>query len=133
MREDKQKRLERKGWRVGGAAEFLELTREEQEYIEIRLRLAEGVRRRRAERGLTQQQVAKITASSQSRVAKMEAGDPMVSIDILVRTLLALGMSRRTWSCILNRLSASTHASRTFTLGSCISVSSRAPTISLPG
>jgi transcriptional regulator with XRE-family HTH domain len=39
---------------------------------------------------MTQVAVAKKIKSSQSRVAKMEAGDPSVSIDLLVRSLLAL-------------------------------------------
>jgi hypothetical protein len=33
--------------------------------------------------------------SSQSRVAKMEAGDPTVSLDLLVQGLLAAGATRR--------------------------------------
>jgi hypothetical protein len=37
--------------------------------------------------------VAKAIKSSQSRVAKMEAGERSVSLDLLVRTLLALGTS----------------------------------------
>jgi transcriptional regulator with XRE-family HTH domain len=41
--------------------------------------------------GLTQVALAKKIKSSQSRVAKMEAGDPSVSIDLLVRSLIALG------------------------------------------
>jgi hypothetical protein len=31
--------------------------------------------------------------SSQSRIAKMEAGDPSVSIDLIMKSLLALGAS----------------------------------------
>ena len=44
---------------------------------------------------LTQEQVARLLKSSQSRVAKMEAGDPSVSLDLLVRSLLALGASKK--------------------------------------
>lgn len=94
MREDKKKRLEAGGWRVGTVEEFLELSAEESEYIELKLSLSEGVRRRRAERRLTQAEMAKLLKSSQSRIAKMEAGDPSVSLDLLVRSLLALGASR---------------------------------------
>src|SRR5581483_4278956 len=50
--------------------------------------------RRRAELGLSQAVVAKRLGSSQSRVAKMEAGDPSVSLDLLLRALLALGATR---------------------------------------
>jgi DNA-binding XRE family transcriptional regulator len=94
MREDKKKRLEARGWRVGTAAEFLELSAEESEYVELKLRLSEGFRRRRAERQLTQAETAKLLKSSQSRIAKMEAGDPSVSLDLLIRSLFALGASR---------------------------------------
>ncbi len=95
MREEKKRRLESKGWRVGTAAEFLGLTPEEEAYIEIRLRLADGLKLRRAKRRVTQVALANSVKSSQSRIAKMEAGDPTVSIDLLVRTLLALGASKR--------------------------------------
>jgi len=95
MREDKRKRLAAKGWTVGSTAEFLGLTAEEEAYIEIRLRLADGLKRRRTRRRVTQVALAKTVKSSQSRIAKMEAGDPTVSIDLLVRTLLALGASKR--------------------------------------
>ena len=95
MREEKKKRLAAKGWKVGGAAELLGLSPEEEAYIEIRLRLAEGLKRRRLRRRITQVELAKSVRSSQSRIAKMEAGDPTVSIDLLVRTLLALGASKR--------------------------------------
>lgn len=94
MHEDKKKRLEASGWRVGTVAEFLELSPEEEEYIELKLRLADGFRRRRAQKQLTQADVAKLIRSSQSRVAKMEAGDPSVSLDLLIRSLFALGASR---------------------------------------
>jgi len=95
MRDDKRGRVEAKGWRVGSTAELLGLSPEEEAYIEIRLRLAEGLKLRRAKRGVTQEELAKSVHSSQSRIAKMEAGDPTVSLDLLVRTLLALGVSRR--------------------------------------
>ena len=95
MREKKRKRLEAKGWRIGTAEEFLELSAEEAAYIELKLQLAESLRRRRQRRKLTQVDMAKLISSSQSRVAKMEAGDPSVSIDLLVRSLLALGASKR--------------------------------------
>ena len=95
MRESKKKRLEKKGWKVGDAADFLELTPEESAYIELKLKLAENLRKRRRRRRMTQVQVAKLMRSSQSRVAKMEAGDTSVSVDLLIRSLLALGASRR--------------------------------------
>ncbi len=93
MRKDKQKRLEEKGWRVGSADEFLELSPEESAYIDLKLRLSDSLRKRRTQKRISQQQLASLIKSSQSRVAKMEAGDPAVSLDLLVKTLLALGAS----------------------------------------
>jgi hypothetical protein len=95
MREKKRKNLEAKGWKVGSAEEFLELTAEEMAYLDLKLRFAENLRKRRQRRKLTQMDVARLISSSQSRVAKMEAGDPSVSLDLLVRSLLALGASKR--------------------------------------
>lgn len=95
MREAKKTQLESRGWKIGTAAEFLGLTDEESAYIELKMKLAAGVRRRRIRRRLTQEGLAKLVRSSQSRVAKMEAGDPSVSVDLLIRALLALGASNR--------------------------------------
>jgi transcriptional regulator with XRE-family HTH domain len=95
MRDTKRKRLEAKGWRVGSTAEFLGLSPEESAFIELKLRLATDLRAHRRQRRLTQWDLARLVSSSQSRVAKMEAGDPTVSLDLLVRTLLALGVSSR--------------------------------------
>jgi ribosome-binding protein aMBF1 (putative translation factor) len=95
MDKAKQKRLEAGGWAVGSAAEFLELSEEEAAIVEMRLRLSDSVRRRRTRLGLSQSTVARRLGSSQSRVAKMEAADPSVSLDLLLRALLALGATRR--------------------------------------
>jgi predicted XRE-type DNA-binding protein len=95
MRRDKRRKLEAKGWRVGTVQEFLGLTDQEAAYVEVRLRLADSLRRRRQRRKLSQSDVAKLLHSSQSRVAKMECGDPSVSIDLLIRSLFALGASNR--------------------------------------
>lgn len=95
MRRSKRQRLESKGWRLGSAKEFLGLSEDEAAYVELRLRLAESLRTRRKRHNLTQTALAKRIRSSQSRVAKMETGDPSVSLDLLVRSLLALGASSR--------------------------------------
>jgi DNA-binding XRE family transcriptional regulator len=91
----KRKRLEAAGFAVGSAAEFLDLAPEEAALVEMRLALSRALRERRADAGLTQAALARRTGSSQSRVAKMEAGDPSVSLDLLIRALLAAGASRR--------------------------------------
>ena len=95
MDKGKKARLEKKGWKVGTVAEFLELKVEESTYIEMKLALSEKLRERRLRKKLTQAQLATAIESSQSRVAKMEAGDPTVSIDLLVKSLLALGVSKK--------------------------------------
>lgn len=91
----KRKRLQAAGWRVGTAAEFLELTEAESALVDMRLALSQSLKARRTKRGLTQAGLAKQLGSSQSRVAKMEAGDPTVSLDLLIRALLMVGASRR--------------------------------------
>jgi ribosome-binding protein aMBF1 (putative translation factor) len=95
MRESKQRKLAAKGWKVGDAKDFLGLADSEEAYIELRLKLADGLKSCRSSRGMTQTELASTLRSSQSRVAKMEAGDPTVSLDLLVRSLLALGTSSR--------------------------------------
>jgi predicted XRE-type DNA-binding protein len=91
----KRARLERAGWTLGSAGDFLGLTKAETEYVELKLALAEHLRALRREHRLTQAQVAERLASSQSRVAKMEAADRSVSLDLLVKALLALGATPR--------------------------------------
>ena len=103
MRERKRKRLEAKGWKVGTAQDFLGLSDEEAAYIDLKIRLAASLRDRRQRHGLAQGELAKRLRSSQSRVAKMEAGDPSVSLDLLVKSLLALGTSRLELSRIISR------------------------------
>jgi ribosome-binding protein aMBF1 (putative translation factor) len=94
MKKTKKRRLEAAGWRVGSTAEFLDLTKEEASLIEMKIGLAESIRKRRQARKLTQTQLAKRLGSSQSRIAKMEVADASVSMDLLVRALLDLGATR---------------------------------------
>ena len=101
MRKRKQRRLETQGWKVGTVREFLGLSNEEAAYIELKIKLAEGLRQRRQQKGLSQLDLAAKLESSQSRVAKMEAGDPSVSLDLLIRSLIALGTTERELSQII--------------------------------
>jgi DNA-binding XRE family transcriptional regulator len=95
MDKRKKDKLAKKGWKTGSVAEFLDLSDEESAYIEMKLALSEKLRERRRRKKLTQAELAKSIEASQSRVAKMEAGDPSVSIDLLVKSLLALGVSKK--------------------------------------
>ncbi len=105
MRKTKRDRLEEKGWKVGTVEEFLDLTPEEAAYIELKLRLGKNLRQRRVRRKMTQIDLAKRIRSSQSRVAKMESGDPSVSLDLLIRSLLALGASNRDLGKVVSKSS----------------------------
>jgi DNA-binding XRE family transcriptional regulator len=91
MERKKRKRLEKAGWKVGSASTFLGLTNAEEQLVEMKLALGTRLRKARERHKLTQTALAERMGSSQSRVAKMEAGDPAVSLDLLVQGLLAAG------------------------------------------
>ena len=95
MEKKKKDRLLAAGWRVSTAAEFLDLSPEEEALVEARIVLTRRIRSVREEKGMTQVQVARLIGSSQSRVAKMEAADQTVSIDMMMRTLFRLGQTPR--------------------------------------
>lgn len=95
MKQSKKVKLENRGWKIGSAEEFLDLSAEEAAYVEMKLALSEKLKQRRQRKKMTQAELARLMHSSQSRVAKMEAGDPSVSIDLLVKSLLALGVSKK--------------------------------------
>ncbi|MFK5915791.1 MAG: helix-turn-helix transcriptional regulator [Woeseiaceae bacterium] len=95
MKAAKHKKLETNGWEVGSAADFLELSEEAAAYIELKLKLANSLKEVRTQRHLTQKKFAKKINSSQSRVAKMETGDRSVSLDLLIKSLLALGVTNK--------------------------------------
>ncbi len=88
----RRERLEAEGWKFGTVAEFLGLTPEEEAIVEFRVALTKKLSSLRKEKGLTQTQVAKLIGSSQSRVAKMEAGDPGVSVDLMMTALFKMGL-----------------------------------------
>ena len=90
MKKAKREQIERKGWRLGSAEDFLGLSAEESAYIDLKLTLGQRLKAEREKKGVTQAALAKLARSSQSRVAKMEAGDPSVSMDLIVKTLLAM-------------------------------------------
>ncbi len=95
MKSTKRDRLDRAGWAVGSAAEFLALDAEEAAFVEMKVALSQSLRQWRSRQQLTQGELARRLNSSQSRVAKMEAADPTVSVDLLLRSLLRLGATRK--------------------------------------
>ncbi|HVS27122.1 MAG TPA: helix-turn-helix domain-containing protein [Burkholderiales bacterium] len=95
MSTGKLKRLQAAGWKVGTAKDFLKLSREEAALVELRLSLISAVKKSRLKHGISQIDLAQRLGSSQSRIAKIEAGDPSVSLDLIVRALIAAGATRR--------------------------------------
>lgn len=95
MKVAKLKRLQAAGWKVGTAREFLKLTEEEAMLVEFKLLLIDAVRQARRKRNLSQIDLAQRMKSSQSRVAKIEAGDPSVSLDLIMRAFFATGATRQ--------------------------------------
>jgi len=95
MNKAKAKGLRDASWSVGDAKDFLRLTAAEAAIVEMRASLAANLRRLRTARRLSQAALAELIGSSQSRVAKMEAGDPSVSLELLIRSLLATGARKR--------------------------------------
>ena len=103
MKNNKRARLQARGWRVGSAADFLGLSAEEAAFVETKLALSQSLRKRRTAQNMSQTALAKRLRSSQSRVAKMEAADATVSIDLLLRGLFALGAKPRDVAAALRR------------------------------
>jgi len=95
MEKNKRDKLKEKGYRIGSASDFLKLTPEEEAYIDIRLDISNMVKAQRAKKGWTQEQLARSIGSSQSRIAKLEAGDPGISMDLMIKALLRLGTSKK--------------------------------------
>ncbi len=95
MKAAKRKKLAKAGWRVGNAADFLALTPAEATCVELKLTLARELSEVRRTRRLTQEALAAKLKTGQPRVAMMEKSDLSVSLDLLVRALLALGVTPR--------------------------------------
>lgn len=95
MKANRRKKLEATGRKVGTAREFLGLSDEEAAFVELKLTLSASLKKCRASQGLSQSELAKRLRSSQSRVAKMEASDPAVSIDLLIRALFVAGAKKK--------------------------------------
>jgi ribosome-binding protein aMBF1 (putative translation factor) len=95
MKTAKARRLKAAGWKVGSTRDFLRLNDQEAALVEVKLCLMDALRQARRKRGISQIDLAKRMGSSQSRIAKIEAGDPSVSLDLILRALVASGASRR--------------------------------------
>ncbi len=93
MNAAKKKRLEAAGFKVGSVREFLNLSADEMALINLKIRLIRMLRPAREAAGITQHELAARIGSSQSRVAKMESASPDVSLDLICKSLLALGVT----------------------------------------
>ena len=98
MNQHKKKHLENKCWKIGDATEFLYLSPDETAYEELKLLPSKNLQDKGLEKKLTQEQFARMIKSSQSRDVEMESGDPSVSLDLLIQSLLTLGALRKTIS-----------------------------------
>ena len=95
MKAERLKKLQAAGWKVGNTRDFLKLTDEETMLVELKLSLAAALKLSRKKRGISQIELAERMGSSQSRVAKIEAGDASVSFDLIIRAFLAAGATRQ--------------------------------------
>jgi len=95
MSNAKLKRLKAAGWKIGSAKDFLLLSDEEAKLVELKLMLTNAIKASRRKRGMSQDDLARKMGSSQSRVAKIEAADPSVSLDLIMRAFFATGATRR--------------------------------------
>lgn len=94
MKTSKKKKLEAAGWKVGTTAEFLGLSDAEEMLVNMKVALAKQVKAMRQEKKMTQQRLAKLIGSSQSRIAKLETADRSVSMELLIRSLASMGATR---------------------------------------
>jgi ribosome-binding protein aMBF1 (putative translation factor) len=95
MNNRKLKRLKAAGWKVGTARDFLGLQEQESALVEVKLSLIDALKQSRQKRRLSQVDLAQRMGSSQSRIAKIEAGDASVSLDLIVRALIAAGATQQ--------------------------------------
>src|SRR3990172_1302297 len=87
----KRKALEAAGWKVGDAADFLEMSAEERQLLDARVELALAIRRQRLALRLSQKELGARLKTTQPRVAKIERAASDVSMDQLVRAFTAAG------------------------------------------
>lgn len=95
MKNDKLKRLKAAGWKIGNADDFLQLSEEESKLVAIKWSLMCAVKKSRIKRNISQIDLAQRMKSSQSRIAKIEAGDSSISLDLILRALIATGATTR--------------------------------------
>ena len=97
----KRRRLEEAGFQGGTVADFLGLMPQQSELLEIRLALTQAIRKQREASGLTPQQLAEKIGFTKAQFSKVEAGDPHASLDLLIKALVASGMTRQELAAVI--------------------------------
>lgn len=87
----KRKAVEAAGWKVGDAADFLQMSDEERQLLDARVSIALAIRRQRELLDLSQKELGARLKTSQPRVARIERAASDVSLDQLVRAFTAAG------------------------------------------
>src|SRR5947209_3196468 len=95
MKQSKRQKLTELGYRVTDTQELLGLSDGEMALIDLKISLIEKLKEIRGSKNVTQQQLARLIHSSQSRIAMLEKGRPDISLDLICRALFALGVNRR--------------------------------------
>lgn len=91
MTEKKKKMLEANGYRVVDSADWLGLSNEEAQIVDMRVALAQELERVRKAKGVTQAELARRVGTKQSGVARMINNPDTSTMDNLIKGLIALG------------------------------------------
>lgn len=95
MDNNKINRLKSQGWEVGNTADFLKLSQEEIALIDFKIALTKRLKELRIKQNLSQESLAQKIKSSQSRIAKIEAGEQNISLDLILKTMFSLGATNQ--------------------------------------
>ena len=104
MNKETKEKLKKHGWEITSVKEFLSLSEEDMKLIELRITLGKYLKEQRKKNGYTQDQLAKMIRSNQSRIAKMENGDNSVTIDALLKSLFYLGIPAKEISKVFAKI-----------------------------
>lgn len=96
MDKAKREKLEAAGFKIGSVQDFLGLSEEDMEYVEMKVALAAALKKQRTALRISQNVAAKRLHSSQSRIAKMEGADKSVTVDLILKSIFGLGGTRAT-------------------------------------
>ena len=91
MKDAKEKVLKVNGIKITDSAEWLGLTTEEAQLVEMRVALAEELERVRKAKGITQAELARKMGTTQSAVARMTTRPDTSTIDNMMKSLMLLG------------------------------------------